>query len=91
MIVVADSSALVALVICQCLHLLEPLFGEIKVPEAVFVEACVPKKPGADILRTGLHQRVQTVSLTNYPIIKSEGLGRVLRFEWDDHKTFTPK
>ncbi len=35
MIVIADSSALVALSVCQCLPVLEQLFGKVKVPEAV--------------------------------------------------------
>lgn len=35
MLIVADSSALVALAICDALHLLDALFDEIKVPQAV--------------------------------------------------------
>ncbi len=46
MIVIADSSALVALSACQCLPVLEQLFGEVKVPEAVFGEVCVPRRSG---------------------------------------------
>ena len=76
MMVIADSSALVALVVCQCLHLPEQLFGEVRVPEAVFAEVCVPGKPEADTLRAWLRQRVRTVSLSDYTIVKPEGLGR---------------
>ncbi len=54
MIVIADSSALIALSICNCLPILEPLFGEIQVPTAVFKEVCIPGKPEAEILRTWL-------------------------------------
>jgi hypothetical protein len=53
MMIVADSSALVALVICQYLHLPEQLFGKIKIPEAVFVEACIPNKPGLTLYAHG--------------------------------------
>jgi predicted nucleic acid-binding protein len=76
MIVIADSSALVALSVCQCLPVLEQLFGEVKVPEAVFEEVCVPGKPEAEALRAWLRDRVQTVSLSDYPISKAEGLGQ---------------
>ena len=38
MIIIADSSALVSLSVCNSLSLLEPLFGEIYVPEAVYNE-----------------------------------------------------
>jgi len=33
MLIIADGSALVALVLCDALHLLEPLFDEIRVPQ----------------------------------------------------------
>jgi predicted nucleic acid-binding protein len=46
MLVVADTSALVALAACQQLHLLEVLFDEIRVPPAVHRECTVPGKPG---------------------------------------------
>ncbi len=36
MILIADSSALVALSVCESLVLLDQLFGEVMVPEAVF-------------------------------------------------------
>lgn len=45
MIVVADASPLVALAICECLHVLEKLFREIKVAQAVYDEVTVPGKP----------------------------------------------
>ncbi|WP_417909847.1 hypothetical protein [Candidatus Electronema sp. PJ] len=36
MILIADSSALIALAICDGLQLLESLYGEVLVPEAVY-------------------------------------------------------
>jgi uncharacterized protein len=36
MILVADASALIALSACNSLNLLEALFGEVYVPEAVY-------------------------------------------------------
>jgi len=43
MIVIADSSALVALSVCDSLLLLDALFGEVKVPQAVIEP--ITKKP----------------------------------------------
>ena len=45
MILVADSSALIALAICDSLELLEQLFGEVKVPQAVYNEVIEDSKP----------------------------------------------
>ena len=44
MIVIADSSALVALSVCESLLLLDALFGEVKVPQAVYDEVCIGNK-----------------------------------------------
>ncbi len=64
MIVIADSSALVALSICRCLPMLEQLFGTVFVPEAVFQEIVISGKPEAENLRVWLQHRVQRVDLT---------------------------
>jgi hypothetical protein len=76
MIVIADSSALVALSVCDVLHLLEPLFGEIKVPQAVFDEVNIANKPEAKVLKQFLVGKVTQVSLATLTIEKSNGLGK---------------
>ncbi len=76
MIVVADSSPLAALSICQSLPLLERLFSEVQVPKAVFTEVCIPGKAEAGVLRAWLRDRVQPVSLSDCHISKPEGLGQ---------------
>lgn len=80
MIVIADSSALVALSICNVLDLLEPLFGEVKVPKAVFEELTIRNKPEAEPLRLFLADKVITTTLelsTELSTLKkSNGLGR---------------
>ena len=45
MLIIADSSALVALAICDGLRLLDQLFEEIKVPQTVFNEVVVEGEP----------------------------------------------
>lgn len=41
MILIADSSALITLAICDGLQLLEPLYGEVLVPQAVYNEVAL--------------------------------------------------
>jgi len=76
MIVIADSSALVALAVCDVLHLLEPLFGNIRVPQAVFDEVNITNKPQAKVLQEFLTDKVVSVSLAMVTIEKSSGLGK---------------
>ena len=66
MILVADASALVALSACDSLNLLEALFGEVWVPEAVFKEVAVPNKPQAACLRHFLQSKVRAVDMQNF-------------------------
>lgn len=75
MLVVADTSALLALASCDALPLLDALFGEVRVPPAVFRECTVPGKPQADRLRDYLRIRVMTVDLAPW-VIAASGLGR---------------
>lgn len=75
MLVIADTSALVALAACQQLHLLEVLFDEIRVPPAVHRECTVPGKPGADALGEYLRGKVAEVALTEF-VIAVTGLGQ---------------
>jgi uncharacterized protein len=74
MIVVADSSALVALACCDSLELLADLFREVRVPEAVFRECVVPAKPESRRLETFLRGRVLAVEFEVLPSVGS-GLG----------------
>lgn len=75
MLVVADSSALVALAICDALPLLDRLFREVKVPPAVFRECTVHGKSAADVLEAYLRDKVVAVDLNAFAIAAVE-LGR---------------
>lgn len=66
MILVADSSALVALSICGELELLEQLFGVVKVPAAVFHEVTVGNKAESDALKEFLEGKVEVVDTSNF-------------------------
>lgn len=66
MIVVADASPLVALALCDCLEVLDQLFGEIKVSQAVFDEVVSGNKPGARKLEAYLLDKVSTVNIDQY-------------------------
>jgi len=54
MILVADASALIALSACDSLHLLEALFGDVIVPEAVFIEVAGINRPPSERLQNYL-------------------------------------
>jgi uncharacterized protein len=74
MLVVADTSALMALAACDSLALLTELFREVRVPSAVFQESTVSGKPHADELREFLEDKVTSVNLTDF-VVTSPGLG----------------
>jgi predicted nucleic acid-binding protein len=75
MLIIADSSALVALALCGGLDLLDRLFDDVQVPQAVYDEVVVKGKPAAQILQTYLQGKVASVSLENV-LITGGGLGR---------------
>lgn len=75
MLVVADTSALVALAACEGLPLLDELFEEVRVPLAVFRECTVPGKVEADALEGYLATKVVAVDLGEF-VIASTGLGQ---------------
>ena len=66
MILFADCSALVALSICNRLELLEQIFGQVVVPEAVYDEATQPNKKQASQLKIYLKDKVRKVDMQNY-------------------------
>ena len=75
MLIVADSSPLVALTLCGGLDLLDQLFDEIKVPQAVYDEVNIKGKPAANELKTYLQGKIVPVQLTN-TVITGAGLGQ---------------
>lgn len=66
MILIADASALVALSACDSLALLDELFGQVWVPEAVFNEVAVTDKPQAARLHSYLQNKIRTVDMRNF-------------------------
>jgi predicted nucleic acid-binding protein len=75
MLIVADTSALIALATCNGLSWLDALFSEIHVPPAVYNEATAQGKPHATTLEKYLQRKVSTVDLSDF-IIASSRLGR---------------
>ncbi len=73
MIIVADASPLVTLATCDCLYILEKLFGEVNVAQAVYNEVTVENKPSANKLKEYLQGKVSNLSLENY-IISGDSL-----------------
>lgn len=75
MLVIADTSALVALAACDALSFLDHLFQETCVPPAVYGECTVAGKPQAERLGNFLHGRVVEVDLEEF-VIAVTGLGQ---------------
>ena len=67
MLIIADSSALVALAECDMLHLLDALFQEIRVPRPVFDECTFTGKPHASRLAAYLSDKTIEVDLSSSP------------------------
>ena len=76
MIVIADSSALVAVATYRGLDLLEKLFGNVLVPTAVSVAVCAQGKPQANVLRHYLAGKVRSVDRSQWQLQKISGLGK---------------
>ncbi|WP_347987805.1 DUF3368 domain-containing protein [Methylomonas sp. AM2-LC] len=66
MILVADSSALIALSACNSLSLLEKLFETVLVPETVYFETTRSNKKEAQALKVFLQDKVRKVDLREY-------------------------
>ena len=78
MILVADSSALIALAICDSLELLEQLFGEVKVPQAVYNEVIEDSKPESKKLGAFLWDAAILVDQKDFSVeLESLGIGEI--------------
>ncbi len=75
MLIIADSSALIALATCQALSLLTKLYHDVKVPQSVYDEITIPRKPQAQSLSTFLTGRVAKINTAQF-ILATGGLGQ---------------
>lgn len=75
MLIVADSSALVALDTCNALEFLTALYDDVKVPRAVYDEVTVSGKAEANTLAIFLEERIVAVDSTQF-VFTAGGLGR---------------
>jgi uncharacterized protein len=75
MLIVADSSALIALATCDGLEVLLRVYEDVKVPQAVYDEVVEPEKPQAAVLESFLSGRVVEVDTTHW-VLAAGGLGQ---------------
>ena len=66
MILVADSSALIALSVCNSLELLDQIFSEVLVPKAVYDEIVKPEKAETIPLQAYLKDKVCEVDMAEF-------------------------
>lgn len=71
MILVADASALIALSTCNSLPLLDKLFGNVVVPEAVYAEITLADKPHSAYLQSYLQGKVRAVDMQRFVYLDS--------------------
>ena len=75
MLIVADSSALIALAVCDGLNVILQVYDDLKIPEAVYAEIVAPEKPHSDALGSFLADRVVKVDVSRW-VVAAGGLGR---------------
>jgi predicted nucleic acid-binding protein len=75
MLIVADSSALIALAVCDGLSVILKIYDDLKIPEAVYMEIVAPEKPHSDALGAFLTERVVKVDVSQW-VVTAGGLGR---------------
>jgi uncharacterized protein len=75
MLIVADSSALIALAVCDGLDVILQVYDDLRIPEAVYEEIVAPEKPHSDALGAFLADRVVNVNLSRW-VVTAGGLGR---------------
>jgi predicted nucleic acid-binding protein len=68
MIIVCDASPLIALSLCDNLHLLDTLFQEVAVPETVYKEVSREGKPEADKIAAWAQGKIQKAG--NQPLFQ---------------------
>jgi predicted nucleic acid-binding protein len=89
MLIVADSSALIALATCDGLEILLRVYSEVKVPKAVYEEVVQPEKPQAAALEIFLSGRVIDVD-TEHWVLNAGGLGQARSKRWRFTSNFQP-
>lgn len=78
MILVADSSALVTLATVDCLLALDSLFGDVRVPEAVYAELTKNNKPQAAKLKEYLQNKIAPIKQDSIVLTSPQlGLGEI--------------
>lgn len=78
MILIADSSALITLSICNCINLLDEIFGVVKVPSAVYKEVTREFKPESKNLSEFLDGKIEEINIEDYIIVEGVlGIGEL--------------
>lgn len=75
MLVVADSSALIALAVCDGLNVVLRVYDDLRIPQAVYDEIVAPEKPHSDELGSFLADKVIKVEVQKW-VVAAGGLGR---------------
>jgi predicted nucleic acid-binding protein len=87
MVIVSDASPIIALAICKQLDLLDKLFGQVYIPQAVFHELTIPNKPNVDAITEWVKDRVasakNTAIITAFSLNLDPGESEALALYWE--------
>ncbi|MDR1248977.1 MAG: DUF3368 domain-containing protein [Treponema sp.] len=87
MVIVSDASPIIALAICKKLDLLDKLFGQVYIPQAVFRELAIPNKPNAGTITEWAKDRVasakNTAAITALSLNLDPGESEALALYWE--------
>ncbi|MCL2043048.1 MAG: DUF3368 domain-containing protein [Treponema sp.] len=92
MIIVSDSSPIIALAICDKLDLLEKLFDRVSIPQAVYNELAISNKPRAREIMEWADGKVvparNTIAIAAFSISLDPGESEALSLYWETNADF---
>jgi predicted nucleic acid-binding protein len=87
MVIVSDASPIIALAVCDKLNLLDTLFGQACIPQAVFKELVIPGKPNVEMITEWAKDRIvpakNTAAVTAFSLNLDPGESEALSLYWE--------
>jgi predicted nucleic acid-binding protein len=87
MAIVSDASSIIALAVCEKLDLLDKLFGQVYIPQAVFDELIIPNKPNVEMITEWAKNRIipvkNTTTVAAFSLNLDPGESEALSLFWE--------
>ena len=92
MLIVSDASPIIALAVCEKLDLLDKLFNQVCIPQAVYNELAIPGKPKASEIIKWAKDKVipakNTAVITAFSLTLDSGEAEALSLYWEINADF---